>query len=353
MAFTASLLDEGSRIMKKSVDQQLTEFATPDTFCLDRGISEEHFRDEITTLIHNQLPIPVVFRREPSVVAYLVRVEKENPACENRKYTKGKRKTKVARGSILTFNFSFQNAVYPHPTSLSTDMLSEYLKVLGESKDKTKVGKLLKFEVSVTGDTPTSRGFRDLNIFMEGEPDPFLPFENVFTTEVCNFQKVPVGFIRHGSSLTNKKITELFSGEPTYMGTKTRYRRGVDKTAIQKMRHVQTAKALMAFPRKERLSLFFNAAPVARFYRKAKEGKVVEPMNSCIQKIMGMMGEKGDHKTIQQSLADIENWSRDRDEGILHRLITYTTDDIVVKKKKKDLFKVSLDEGGVRIHVDA
>ena len=199
MSFTSSLLEGGPRLSSKGVDQYIREFTSPSTFCTDRSISADNFQDSVVSMINEQLPIPVVFRRETPIMAYLIQVEREDTACENRKYTKGKRKTKDCKvGSTLTFNFSFHNAVYPHPTSLSTDMLSDYLKSLGNSKNKTKVGKLLKFEVAVTGDTPTSRGFRDLNVYVENsKPDPFVPFDSVFTQEVCNFQKVPIGFINH------------------------------------------------------------------------------------------------------------------------------------------------------------
>jgi len=309
-------------------------------------------------MINEQLPIPVVFRRETPIMAYLIQVEREDTACENRKYTKGKRKTKDCKvGSTLTFNFSFHNAVYPHPTSLSTDMLSDYLKSLGNSKNKTKVGKLLKFEVAVTGDTPTSRGFRDLNVYVENsKPDPFVPFDSVFTQEVCNFQKVPIGFINHASSICDKRITDVFVvDEPLYMGTKVRYRRGVDKKTAQNQRQVQTALALMSFPRKERLSLFFHAAPIARFYRKAEDdkgGKVGEPMNTCIQKIMNLIGEKDDHWTLHNTYKDLQNWSIDKDNTIRTSLNQSKTDKLIIKKKRKtDMFKVTVTNNRVNISI--
>lgn len=352
MSFSASLLEDGPRTTDKGIEKSIAEFTSPATFCSDKGVNENDFKDEVVSLINQQLPIPVVFRRTPSIVAYLIQVEKEDTTCENRKYTKGKRKTKdgLRVGSTLTFNFSFQNAVYPHPTSLSTDMLSEYLKTLGKSRDKTKVGKLLKFEVAVTGDTPTSRGFRDLNIYVENaKTDSFVPFDSVFTQEVCNFQKVPTGFIDHASSLTTKRITDLFVvDEPLYMGTKVRYRRGIDKKTAQNQRQVQTALALMSFPRQERLSLFFNAAPISRFYRKAAEDNVKEPMNTCIQKVLGLLGEKEDHWSIHKSYKELENWSIEKDNTIRQSLKNTRTDKLVTKKKKKqDMFKVTVKPTGV------
>lgn len=354
MAFSASLLEDGPRNLDNGIENHIAEFTSPSTFCSDNGVNKATYQDVMVSMINKKLPIPVVFRHEPTIMAYLIQVEKEDTACENRKYKKGKRKTKEGKctSSTLTFNFSFQNAVYPHPTSLTTDMLNEYLKSLGTSRNKSKIGKLLKFEVAVTGDTPTSRGFRDLNIYVKAAKTfPFVPFDSIFTQEVCNFQKIPTGFISYASSLCDKRITDIFvSDEPVYMGTKVRYRRGIDKKTARHQRQVQTALALLSFPRRERLSLFFNAAPISRFYRKAVDDNVVEPINTCIQQVMGLMGEKEEHWIIHDSYKDFKNWTIEKDNGIREGLMKIRTDKLVTNKKRKtDLFKVTVNNDKVSI----
>lgn len=356
MTFAPSLLDEGFLLSggtDKGLDKHLTEFTSPSIFCKERNIPLETYKDVLVTALNVVLPIPVVFRTEPTIVAHLIQVERENTACEHRKYKRGKRKTKEGlshmSGSTLTFIFAFRNAVYPHPTSLTTDMLHEYLKTLGESKNKAKMRKLLKFEIAVTGNMPTSRGFRDLNIHVKtASNEVFVPFDAIFTPEACQFQKIPIGFVRHVSSLRDKKIKDLFVARPVYMGTHTRYRRGINKKLAQHHRQVQTALALMSFPRRERLALFFGAAPVARFYRRDMDD---ETMDACLQTMVELMGETTDHRALYYAYTkdDVCDWPAIQEDAARQQLAKDITDNPVATKEKLDMFRVIVNEHGISI----